>query len=279
MNVFERIVCGVDGSPEAIEALRQAKRLLVPSGLLIAATAYDPSLAMHTGWDAGAVLVDLEREAHGARSQAEHEIADLERAETRILEGGPLAQLVALARQEDATLIAVGSHGWSRTAGILLGSVATRLAHEAPCPVLVARSTGDIDIFPRTIAVGADGSPQSLAAAEAAWEIGERLGAAVRVIAAKGGNRVDADAIAAIERPESTVFGGSGSSQPTTVRAAAVEWSDESPVDALVAASDDSDLLVLGSRGAHGIAALGSVSERVVHRARCSVLVVRDGAS
>lgn len=34
-------------------------------------------------------------------------------------------------------------------------------------------------------------------------------------------------------------------------------------------------LIVLGSRGLHGIRALGSVSERVAHRAPCSVLVVR----
>ncbi|HJU48184.1 MAG TPA: universal stress protein [Gaiellaceae bacterium] len=277
MSVFERIVCGIDGSAEAIEALRQARRLLVPSGLLIAATAFDPAQAMHTGWDAGAVLVDLEREAHSARAQAEHEIAELEHAETRILEGGPLAQLVRLAREERATLIAVGSHGWSRTAGILLGSVATGLAHEAPCPVLVARRAGDIDAFPQTIVVGADGSPQSLAAVEAAREVAERLGAAVRVIAARGGKRMKAEGVAAIERLESIALSGRGARPPATV--ASIEWSAESPVDALVAASDDADLLVLGSRGVHGIAALGSVSERVVHRARCSVLVVRNEAS
>lgn len=47
------------------------------------------------------------------------------------------------------------------------------------------------------------------------------------------------------------------------------------PVDALVDAAIEADLLVIGSRGLHGIKALGSVSERVAHEARCSVLVVR----
>ena len=47
------------------------------------------------------------------------------------------------------------------------------------------------------------------------------------------------------------------------------------PVAALLAASAESDLLVVGSRGLHGLRALGSVSERIAHRARCSVLVVR----
>ena len=36
-----------------------------------------------------------------------------------------------------------------------------------------------------------------------------------------------------------------------------------SPVEALVNASTESDLVVVGSRGLHGLRALGSVSERV----------------
>jgi nucleotide-binding universal stress UspA family protein len=47
------------------------------------------------------------------------------------------------------------------------------------------------------------------------------------------------------------------------------------PVEFLVEASTEADLLVVGSRGLKGIKALGSVSERVAHEAKCSVLVVR----
>ena len=44
---------------------------------------------------------------------------------------------------------------------------------------------------------------------------------------------------------------------------------------ALTAASAGADLIVLGSRGLHGLKSLGSVSERVAHRAPCSTLIVR----
>jgi nucleotide-binding universal stress UspA family protein len=37
-------------------------------------------------------------------------------------------------------------------------------------------------------------------------------------------------------------------------------------------------LVVMGSRGQSGVAALGSVSERVTHHAECSVLVVRPAS-
>jgi nucleotide-binding universal stress UspA family protein len=49
----------------------------------------------------------------------------------------------------------------------------------------------------------------------------------------------------------------------------------DEPVRVLTAASADADLLVLGSRGRHGFKSLGSVSERVAHRAACSTLIVR----
>jgi nucleotide-binding universal stress UspA family protein len=46
-------------------------------------------------------------------------------------------------------------------------------------------------------------------------------------------------------------------------------------IELLVAASDSADLVLVGSRGLHGLKALGSVSERVAHQVRSSVLVVR----
>jgi nucleotide-binding universal stress UspA family protein len=44
------------------------------------------------------------------------------------------------------------------------------------------------------------------------------------------------------------------------------------------ARADQSSLIVIGRRGLKGVRALGSVSEQVVHRAPCSVLVVPAGS-
>jgi nucleotide-binding universal stress UspA family protein len=54
-----------------------------------------------------------------------------------------------------------------------------------------------------------------------------------------------------------------------------VQAATAAPVAALVEAAACADLLIVGSRGLHGLRALGSVSERVAHAASCSVLVVR----
>lgn len=49
----------------------------------------------------------------------------------------PAHEIIATAKQRNADLIVVGSQGHSIIGGLLLGSVAYRLLHIAPCPVLV----------------------------------------------------------------------------------------------------------------------------------------------
>ena len=53
------------------------------------------------------------------------------------------------------------------------------------------------------------------------------------------------------------------------------EYVEGDPVKTLIASAGKADLVVVGSRGLGGLRSLGSVSERVAHRASCSVLVVR----
>ena len=67
-----------------------------------------------------------------------------------------------------------------------------------------------------------------------------------------------------------------GPDQPGSVTVTAINGF---PVEALVNASKDSDLLVVGTRGGGGFAPLllGSVSSQVIHHASCPVVVVPAG--
>jgi nucleotide-binding universal stress UspA family protein len=255
--IFERILCGVDGSPESLEGLRQAIALRSPESRIVALTVCELSLATHAGFQAAQAAAQLLEDARAAREASARELAHLPSCETRLVEGRPIPALLEVCRRERTTLIVLGSHGWGRAAGILLGSVATTMLHEAPCPVLVARAPTTADTFPRSIVVGVDGSPASLEAEAEARSLAERFAISLRVVVALGGKDVDMEGLEGLQH---------------------LRWDDRRPVDALLTASAGTDLLVLGSRGLHGLDALGSVSERVAHAAKSSVLVVRPFA-
>ena len=152
-----------------------------------------------------------------------------------------------------ATLVVVGTRDHSRMAGITLGSVSTHLLHEAPCSVLVARRPVDRDMAADDRG-GRRRLPGSAAALAAARELAARAAATLRPVAATSEPFVDVEAARRSHRTSS--------------------WSTK-PSCTLHVVSQEADLVVVGSRGLRGIRALGSVSERIAHEARCSVLVVR----
>lgn len=254
-DVFARVVCGVDGSPEGVEAVRQARRLSRRESRLTLVSVSETHLAVHAGMLAAEWAERLDRDAQAALDEA---AAVAEGGRTLRVHGRAAEALLQALDREAATLVAVGSHQISRGAGMLIGSVATRLVHEAPCSVLIARAAEDGGGWPRSIVVGLDGSPGSLSAAAVARELGERLPASVGFVVGRGADPGDlaADSLASCEYE--------------------LSFSDAKPVPALLYAARDADLLVVGSRGLTGIRALGSVSERVAHQARCSLLVVRQ---
>ena len=60
-------------------------------------------------------------------------------AETELLAGEPVNEIVAYADSIDPDLIVIGSRGPGALASAVLGSVSLGVLHEARCPVLVVR--------------------------------------------------------------------------------------------------------------------------------------------
>lgn len=252
---FDRVICAVDGSEEGLEAVRQAARVVSEGGRLLLVAVAELPIAAQAGWAAPAAASGLASEAEEALERAHREVAHQRLAETRLLQGPAITALAEALETERATLLCLGTHEHRRATGFLIGSLTTTFLHDAACSVLVARPSGAPESFPSSIAVGVDGSPYSDAALAVAELLRDRFGAAVSVLLAAGGKSVEAAAVAE--------------------RHPAVEIVAGKPVDVLTSASAGHDLVVVGSRGLHGVRALGSVSERVAHRASCSVLVVR----
>lgn len=259
---FERAICGVDSSPQSLDAARQVREVTAPGGRISAIAVWDPTLARHARIHHSMVLSDLRAEAAAALTRTGEECPDMS---LTLLRGSPVSGLLSAAAEENADLIAVGSHGGRRLTGIAFGSVATAMAHHAPCSVLIARSP-DADGFPKRIVHANDGSVDSLDAACVAAEIAVRHDSEVLSVNFDDdpdrGRAASEKAAEAIERGGATV---------------AAETRQGSPHRGIVdlAGSEGASLVVLGSRGVGGLKALGSVSERVAHRAPCSVLIVR----
>jgi nucleotide-binding universal stress UspA family protein len=261
LPTFGRVLVGIDASPESREAARQAAVLTDPDGRLTLLAAYDVAPAIVGGTGSGTPAYfdeDMQREsAKDALERAREALAGLAEPVGKLARGNAWEELIGEIAREQHTLVAVGSHGVGRMRGILVGSTATEVIHRAPCSVLVARKAGGA--FPSRIVVGVDGSPESAAAYATARHLAERFGVELSPVVAHGGKGVDTRMLAMIVGESHEDFPGS-------------------PVEALAASAADADLLVVGSRGLHGLKSLGSVSERVAHEARCSVLIVREPA-
>jgi nucleotide-binding universal stress UspA family protein len=168
-------------------------------------------------------------------------------------------------------LLVVGTIGHSRPGGIVVGSAATAAVHRSPVPVLVARRPPAGVEFPKRILVASDGTPMSDAAVELAGRLAARHGASVAIAAAREGEipfrlglAQHAAQIQAATGTEPMVLAEPGP-----------------PHRGVAAAARDfnASLVITGSRGLSGASALRSVSERIVHAAPCSVLVLRSASS
>jgi nucleotide-binding universal stress UspA family protein len=257
-QLFKHVLVGVDQSFASAEAARQAALLTDPGRMLtlLAAWTMPPPI--------GVIRRDLppkadedvyRKSAAGALALAVIAVRSLATATARLVRGLVWDELIKEAASTDGTLIVVGSHGHGRIRGIIAGSTATEVIHKAPCSVLVARPAGDG--FPRRIVVGVDGSPESAAAYAVARRIADRFASELWPVAAQGGESLDRNEVAKVADHHRIDLPGE-------------------PVQALLAACADADLLIVGSRGLHGLKAWGSVSERVAHQASCSTLIVRD---
>jgi nucleotide-binding universal stress UspA family protein len=253
--VFRRVLVGFDGSPEAERALAAALALRAPGGALRAVTIAETHLATRTGMAAPAWQAQISEEAETARQRAASLLDGQELAEAIRINGRTPEALLHAATEFEADLIAVGSRGTGRLAGVLIGSVATYVAHDARCSVLIAQGSRPLGDRPTSIVVGVDGSANSADAVAVAEALAAATGATLRRLAAAGGRNALADRV---ELPD--------------------EVDSRTPVEALVDASRSADLVIVGSRGVTGLAALGSVAERVSHQADCPVLIVRSGA-
>jgi nucleotide-binding universal stress UspA family protein len=284
------IVAGFDGSDHAADALALARLLAGLEGAkLVVACAYpaDP-----LGESAAALEV-----AQAVRGEAEETLAkaraqlgdDVETTELRAIAGAtPARVLHELAETLAAELIVVGAthHGWAGR--LLAGSTPERVLDEAPCAVAVAPNgfAGSGAGTPEQIAIAYDGSPEALHALDHAVALARASGARLRVLTVvneaigvyppldPGGAEEIATAVRDNAGERLALL--RGHFPDLAIETAVLEGE---PAPELARESAEEDVLFVGSRasGPFRRVLLGSVASKLLHDARCPLVVVPRG--
>jgi nucleotide-binding universal stress UspA family protein/nitrite reductase/ring-hydroxylating ferredoxin subunit len=189
-------------------------------------------------------------------------------AQTEILLGQIGDVLLDRARRRDVELIVIGNRGIGPAKRIGLGRLADRVAHDAPCDLLIVNTAGPgrrSDELYRSMLVGTDGSATAGEAVRKAYELAMVLRAEVH-LAHVGDPLLGA---ITLEEAESAKLGRT----PVTRHALQGD-----PADQLleVAEQNDVGLILVGNKGMAGAKRLlGSVPNAIAHRAPCDVLIAR----
>ena len=282
------ILVGIDDRPSARDALALAR-------WLAAARSEDLLLAWGHPYERLPSLLGDGREERDLR-EAIDAIAEKVRAslpagfrpELRLVSGrSPAQALGALAEREQASLIVIGSSERAGVGRIVPGSTALRLLSGASVPVAVAPRGYVEPEEVATISVGFDGGPEAKGALSWATGLADELGGRLRLVAvhqpiAFANVRTGAFPVESVGQAlrrelqgevEEAKLSVAGNLPMETV------FRDGDPATELIAASTETDLLVLGSRGYGPLRSvlLGSVSDVTVAGSRVPVVVVPRG--
>jgi nucleotide-binding universal stress UspA family protein len=282
---------GLDASDHARDALSWAVAVAREEDSVVAVHAWD--LPVVTGYEAGAVdPAEAEASARDfVRSMvAEH---DEGRVDARIADGPAGRALVDATEALGPDVVVVVGHGGSGKTSLLLGSTAHHVVHHVHVPVVVVR--GELRLPVRRLVVGLDGFDHDRGA-------DERSMAALRwALRLPGATHVDvshADFVPAVaagpvrepglESDEETAEDDSrlrrAIEEATDGTGVAPNGAEIAPVVAagtgafaMIEASRDADLVVIGTRGRSGLLELivGSTTLEVLAHAHCPVAVVR----
>ena len=220
---------------------------------------------------------------------------------TLVKKGFPGEEILKTIQTKDVDLVLLGTRGYSKAAGMLLGSVSQWVLYEAPCSVLIARTR------PRkknngqgmNILLAADGSPDARAAVDFVKTVKFPRASHITILhvvkkhvyetgQALTGDSKDENKLAKLAEELLEIRGREGAKllEQTRKAVASLDLTITerlvygNPADEILKTSRyiRADLIVMGSRGTTGVKRMfmGSVSNKVAHSAGCPVAIIRN---
>lgn len=297
MALGDKVLVATDLSEGADEAIRQGHVFaqegggrLVVCHVVHEVMRYSPLFPQRVQAETEA-LIAIERQAANAVEQRVTEVTGRapDAFEVNITTGAADAELLRVAEEVGATLIVTGSRGLTGIRRLLLGNVAERVVRYAHCPVLVARQH--------------EPTNRVLAPTDLSEHATPGVNLAGQIALLRGSQFVVMHSLDIVPRPAfgfTVPFGGLPVIPPPEVVAQARTGAEEvlagmldrlgvkgerrvidgDAATTIIQTADQmgADLVVVSTHGRTGLArmALGSVAEKVVRGAHCSVLVVRS---
>ena len=147
--MFDRIVVGTDGSETAAQAVKTAVELAkLSKAKLEIVSAYEPVPQSRLKDEGEGISGDVAYTVNPREDVTlvlEQAAAEAKKAKVDVVthprEGEPADAILDVAEENKADLIMVGNKGMTGARRFFLGSVPNRVAHSAPCNVLIVHTT------------------------------------------------------------------------------------------------------------------------------------------
>ena len=297
--MFNRVLVPLDGSILAERALAPALALGRHSGgeVILLRVPIPEKLLVFTS--AGYGLLWPDEAVERSQNEAWDYLTSIHKANeqptfklrTEVNEGDVAGVIVDTALRDEVDMISMSTHGHSGITRWVLGSVTERVLRSAPCPVLVIRSPQPL----RQILIPLDGSALAEHALAPGLELARSLGGEMTLLHAveppdagetehleqieRGlGRRLREDFYKGVEahlRDLAAAHQQAGLNIRTVVK-------DGPAADSILefAEAHGMDVIVMATHGRTGLRrwVYGSVTEKVLRGAACSLLVIRPPA-
>jgi nucleotide-binding universal stress UspA family protein len=297
---FKRILVPLDGSDLAEQSLAYARAIGGPEAELVLVHAVPP-LEPERDWLKGLVFATVDEVQQRAKADAREMmlraahrwLGERPKVDLEILDGEPTETILHVAAQKKVDLIVLASHGRGTTGRLVFGSVADRIAHLAPVPVLIVRPLdAPADLVAAAIervVVPLDGSDLAKQASPVASALAQDLKIPVVLVQAidvveriapyPGAYAPPADLI----RLATAAAAESLADIAATLCSAGIRTNIEFRVgpafDTVAGVAVPGDIVVMASHGRSGIRRwlVGSVAEKLVRSGPVPVMIVPVG--
>lgn len=296
---YRKVVIPLDGSPLAEQMLDYIKHVTSPTETeLVLVSVFDLLQYRSIQFDHGpvrlaaTVLAELERYLNQHREKLERAGY---RIHTHVMEGDVAHQIIKLAKDVEADLIAMTTHGRSGFVRFALGSIAERVIQRAETPLLLLRETTNPSVGkPRRLLVPLDGSLMAETALPEAAALAQAINAQLMLLQVvqtldEGNRRLlfpdreSADAAQEQWRLAADAYLAQVAHMLQSGGIACGYQAKLGDADQVICATvlnDNIDLIVMSTYGRSGFKRwyYGSVANKVLRNAACPILLVRSGA-